>query len=129
MRRFSQTFNRRFSQPESPRDPVLTPEDEAFFQRLIARPDSGDPAPLPDDDLFAASPVGEDAQNTPLPPSPTEESGTRLDTEIKSGEKVVSELSTNEVSGRKEKKRRPWSRIWRIGSVRQKVISELLDYG
>lgn len=122
MRRFSQiNFARRASRFEPSHDPVLTPEDEAYFQKLIAQPDAGDPAPLPDGSLTTASPVGEDAQNTPLPQSPTEEASKGAGQENnKPDEKLASESSTREVPTR-QKKRRPWSRLWRMSSVMNKV--------
>lgn len=122
MRRFSQiNFARRASHFEPSHDPVLTPEDEAYFQKLTAQPDAGDPAPLPDGSLTTASPVGEDAQNTPLPQSPTEEASKGAGQENnKPDEKLASESSTREVPTR-QKKRRPWSRLWRMSSVMNKV--------
>lgn len=130
-RRFSQiNFSRRSSRVEPFHDPVLTPEDEAFFQSLIAKLDSGDPAPLPDGNLSTIRPVSEDALNTPLPPSPTGEmSEDAVKDEKNPEEKLVSKLSTSEVLARPEKKRRPWNRIRRLSSVMRKVtisISELM---
>lgn len=118
MHRFSQiSFNRRPSQPEPSHDPVLTAEDEAYFQKVIAQLDTGDPAPLPNDQLLTTSPVGEEARNVPLPPSPVEP-GKELK-EDKEPEKVISEIPTEEVAGKK--KRRPWSRLMRMGSMIHKV--------
>ncbi|RJE20769.1 hypothetical protein PHISCL_06888 [Aspergillus sclerotialis] len=120
MRRFSQiSFGRRSSQFEPSYDPVLTAEDEAFFQKLA----SAEPAPLPNDEISTTSPVGEDPKNTPLPPSPVEENGKEKDQEnLKPGEELqdqakVPELSAQELPTGKEKRRRPWSRIFRMGSV------------
>lgn len=120
MRRFSQiSFGRRSSQIEPSHDPLLTEEDEAFFQNLA----SAEPAPLPNDEISTTSPVGEGPKNTPLPPSPVEETRKEQDQEnLKPSEESqdqakVPELSAQELPTGKEKRRRPWSRIFRMGSV------------
>lgn len=123
MRRFSQiSFNRRPSQPEPSHDPVLTAEDEAYFQKVIAQLDTGDPAPLPNDQLLTTSPVGEEARDTPLPISPVEPG--KESKEAKKPEKVVSEIPREAVPGKK--KRRPWSRLMRMSSRVYKVCINLI---
>lgn len=115
MRRFSQlNFGRRPSQPEPSHDPVLTAEDEAFLQRVTSQPDSGAPAPIPDDDTPSV-------QGKPPPPSPaTDERNLNQENTKPTGKlqksATVPEMTTGGVTG-KEKKRRPWSRIWRRTSV------------
>lgn len=133
MRRFSQiSFGRRSSQPEPSHAPVLSAEDEAYFQRLTSQSEPGAPVPLPNDQIFATSPVGDDAKNAPLPPSPREGTGEGVDKENVGPNETLQdqtkapELSAKEVGTGKEKKRRPWSRLWRMGSVIHKVGLYLL---
>lgn len=122
MRRFSQiSFSRRSSHLEPTNDPVLTAEDEAFFQKLAS-----EPAPLPNDEISATSPVGEEPKITPLPPSPVEGTPKEQNKEnLNPGgdlqDQAKAPESTQELPPVKEKKRRPWSRLWRTSSFARKV--------
>ena len=128
-------------EPKSPSsyDPVLTPEDEAFFRQVMARPEDGGAAGVGsagDGNAVATSAEGGAvAQDTTRDP---EEIGKQLgeeqrrastvDGEDKGKEKGKEKESKEGDKGEKKKKRSSWAWLKRMGT-KKKVCLRFLGRG